>query len=69
MKEENAVCNKCNWQVNISLVEIQGLSYKRLGKENLFTSTKRSDYPSTFYPDFISKTIDILLISPFMIDI
>ena len=36
LKEENAVCNKCNWQVNISLVEIQGLSDKRLGKESLF---------------------------------
>ena len=46
MKEENAVCNKCNWQVNISLVEIQGPSDKKVKRENLFTSTKRSDSPT-----------------------
>ena len=35
MKEGNAVCNKCNWQVNISLVEIQGPSDKKVKRENL----------------------------------
>ena len=46
LKEGNAVCNKCNWQVNISLVEIQGPSDKKVKRENLFSSTKRSDSPT-----------------------
>ena len=58
MKEENAVCNKCNRQVNISLVEIQGLSDKWLGKENLFTSTKRSDSPSHSASDAGIKLVE-----------